>query len=71
MIIIFSNHHINYLILTKKLLFSDKSKSSSSPGAEEGNSPRSFGAPDVWRKYRIDPGKVNQWTANLRMVIVE
>ncbi|OAD52245.1 hypothetical protein WN48_02530 [Eufriesea mexicana] len=35
----------------------DKSKSVS-PGTEEGNSPRGmFGAPDVWRKYRIDPIK--------------
>ncbi|CAL7942813.1 unnamed protein product [Xylocopa violacea] len=47
----------------------DKSKSAS-PGAEEGNSPRGmFGAPDIWRKYRIDPSKVNEWTANLRMWI--
>ncbi|XP_046430081.1 transmembrane protein 209 isoform X1 [Neodiprion virginianus] len=47
----------------------DKSKSTS-PGAEEGNSPRGiFGAPDIWRKYRIDSNKVNQWTANLRMWI--
>ncbi|XP_012272889.1 transmembrane protein 209 isoform X2 [Orussus abietinus] len=47
----------------------DKSKASS-PGAEEGSSPRgAFGVLDVWRKYRIDPGKVNQWTANLRMWI--
>ncbi|CAK9817499.1 Transmembrane protein 209 [Anthophora plagiata] len=47
----------------------DKSKSAS-PGTEEGNSPRGmFGAPDVWRKYRIDPSKVNEWTANLRMWI--
>ncbi|XP_050475588.1 transmembrane protein 209 [Bombus huntii] len=47
----------------------DKSKSAS-PGSEEGNSPRGiFGAPDVWRKYRIDPIKVNEWTANLRMWI--
>lgn len=45
----------------------DKSKSSS-PGVEEGSSPRAFGTPDVWRKYRIDPVKVNQWIANLRMV---
>ena len=45
----------------------DKSKSAS-PGSEEGNSPRGvFGGPDVWRKYRIDPIKVNEWTANLRM----
>lgn len=47
----------------------DKSKSSS-PGAEEGSSPRGvFGIPDVWRKYRIDSNKVNEWTANLRMWI--
>ncbi|XP_011304655.1 transmembrane protein 209 [Fopius arisanus] len=47
----------------------DKTKSSS-PGAEEGTSPRGcFGTPDIWRKYRIDPNKVNQWTANLRMWI--
>ncbi|KAI4488760.1 hypothetical protein M0802_011270 [Mischocyttarus mexicanus] len=47
----------------------DKSKSSS-PCVEEGNSPRgTFGIPDVWRKYRIDPIKVNEWTANLRMWI--
>ncbi|XP_053978853.1 transmembrane protein 209 [Hylaeus anthracinus] len=47
----------------------DKSKSTS-PGTEEGNSPRGmFGGPDVWRKYRIDPNKVNEWTANLRMWI--
>ncbi|KAK9293787.1 hypothetical protein QLX08_011349 [Tetragonisca angustula] len=47
----------------------DKSKSAS-PGSEEGNSPRGvFGGPDVWRKYRIDPIKVNEWTANLRMWI--
>ncbi|XP_003425289.1 transmembrane protein 209 [Nasonia vitripennis] len=46
----------------------DKSKSSS-PGVEEGSSPRAFGTPDVWRKYRIDPAKVNQWIANLRMWI--
>ncbi|KAJ8683244.1 hypothetical protein QAD02_019036 [Eretmocerus hayati] len=46
----------------------DKSKSSS-PGVEEGNSPRAFGAPDVWRKYRVDPARVNQWIANLRMWI--
>ncbi|XP_029039621.1 transmembrane protein 209 [Osmia bicornis bicornis] len=47
----------------------DKSKSTS-PGTEEGNSPRGiFGAPDVWRKYRIDPNKANEWTANLRMWI--
>ncbi|XP_066582864.1 transmembrane protein 209 isoform X2 [Prorops nasuta] len=47
----------------------DKSKSIS-PGVEEGSSPRgTFGVPDVWRKYRIDSGKVNQWTANLRMWI--
>lgn len=46
----------------------DKSKSTS-PGAEEGNSPRgTFGIPDVWRKYRVDSNKVNEWTANLRMV---
>ena len=46
----------------------DKSKSAS-PGSEEGNSPRGmFGGPDVWRKYRIDSIKVNEWTANLRMV---
>ena len=51
------------------ILFLDKSKSSS-PGVEEGNSPRTFGTPDVWRKYRIDPIKVNQWIANLRMVIL-
>lgn len=47
----------------------DKSKSTS-PGTEEGNSPRGlFGAPDVWRKYRIDPNKANEWTANLRLWI--
>ncbi|KAF7407356.1 transmembrane protein 209 [Vespula maculifrons] len=47
----------------------DKSKSTS-PGAEEGNSPRgTFGIPDVWRKYRVDSNKVNEWTANLRMWI--
>ncbi|XP_076246787.1 transmembrane protein 209 [Calliopsis andreniformis] len=47
----------------------DKSKSTS-PGTEEGNSPRGvFGIPDTWRKYRIDPNKVNEWTANLRMWI--
>ncbi|XP_058791107.1 transmembrane protein 209 [Phymastichus coffea] len=46
----------------------DKSKTSS-PGAEEGSSPRAYGSPDVWRKYRIDPAKVNQWIANLRMWI--
>ncbi|XP_076639602.1 transmembrane protein 209 [Colletes latitarsis] len=47
----------------------DKSKSTS-PGTEEGNSPRGmFGVPDVWRKYRIDPNKVNEWTANLRVWI--
>ncbi|XP_034937336.1 transmembrane protein 209 [Chelonus insularis] len=47
----------------------DKAKSSS-PGNEEGMSPRGyFGALDVWRKYRVDPVKVNQWTANLRMWI--
>ncbi|XP_012253137.2 transmembrane protein 209 [Athalia rosae] len=47
----------------------DKSKSTS-PGAEEGSSPRGiFGAPDIWRKYRVDPNKVNEWTANLRMWI--
>lgn len=46
----------------------DKSKSTS-PGAEEGHLTRSFGSPDVWRKYRVDPTKVNQWTANLRMWI--
>ncbi|XP_043791174.1 transmembrane protein 209 [Apis laboriosa] len=47
----------------------DKSKSVS-PGAEEGNSPRGiFGASNVWRKYRIDSIKVNEWTANLRMWI--
>ena len=47
----------------------DKSKSTS-PGTEERNSPRGmFGASDVWRKYRIDPKKVNEWTANLRMWI--
>ncbi|XP_043285398.1 transmembrane protein 209 [Venturia canescens] len=47
----------------------DKTKSTS-PGAEEGNSTRGyFGTPDVWRKYRIDSNKVNQWTANLRMWI--
>lgn len=49
------------------LIVQDKSKSSS-PGVEEGNSPRAYGTPDVWRKYRIDAGKVNQWIANLRMV---
>ncbi|XP_078040168.1 transmembrane protein 209 [Augochlora pura] len=47
----------------------DKSKSTSS-GAEEGHSPRGMlGVSDVWRKYRIDPNKVNEWTANLRMWI--
>ncbi|CAG5101610.1 Similar to Tmem209: Transmembrane protein 209 (Mus musculus) [Cotesia congregata] len=47
----------------------DKTKSSS-PGNEEGTSPRGyFGAPDVWRKYRVDSHKVNQWTANLRLWI--
>ncbi|XP_015119339.1 transmembrane protein 209 [Diachasma alloeum] len=47
----------------------DKTKSTS-PGAEEGISPRGFfGTPDIWRKYRIDPNRVNQWTANLRMWI--
>lgn len=46
----------------------DKSKSTS-PGAEEGNMTRSFGSPDIWRKYRIDAIKVNQWTANLRVWI--
>ncbi|KAF7997041.1 hypothetical protein HCN44_005318 [Aphidius gifuensis] len=47
----------------------DKTKSSS-PGTEEGISPRGFyGATDVWRKYRVEPNKVNQWTANLRMWI--
>ncbi|KAL7301211.1 hypothetical protein TKK_0006178 [Trichogramma kaykai] len=46
----------------------DKSKTSS-PGVEEGNSPRVFGTPDVWRKYRIDSSRVNQWTENLRMWI--
>ncbi|XP_014203604.1 transmembrane protein 209-like [Copidosoma floridanum] len=45
-----------------------KSKSSS-PGVEEGSSPRSFGTSDIWRKYRLDPTRVNQWTANLRMWI--
>ncbi|KAG5310304.1 TM209 protein, partial [Acromyrmex insinuator] len=28
-----------------------------------------FGALDVWRKYRVDSNKVNEWTANLRMWI--
>lgn len=47
----------------------DKTKAIS-PGAEEGSSPRgSFGVLDVWRKYRIDSHKVNEWTANLRMWI--
>lgn len=47
----------------------DKSKSAS-PGTEEGSSPRgTFGIPDVWRKYRVDQNKVNEWTANLRMWI--
>ncbi|KAK0077979.1 hypothetical protein PV325_003214 [Microctonus aethiopoides] len=47
----------------------DKTKSSS-PGTEEGTLPRGyFGAPDVWRKYRIEPNRVNQWTANLRLWI--
>ncbi|KAG7199543.1 hypothetical protein KM043_014154 [Ampulex compressa] len=47
----------------------DKSKSTS-PGAEEGSSPRgTLGISDVWRKYRIDSNKVNEWTANLRMWI--
>ncbi|XP_031843769.1 transmembrane protein 209 [Nomia melanderi] len=47
----------------------DKSKSTS-PGTEEGHSPRGMlGVLDVWRKYRIDPNKVNEWTANLRMWI--
>lgn len=47
----------------------DKSKSTS-PGVEERSSPRGlFGVPDVWRKYRVDSNKVNEWTANLRMWI--
>lgn len=46
----------------------DKTKSSS-PGTEEGASPRGYYAPDVWRKYRVDSIKVNQWTANLRLWI--
>ncbi|KAL6264080.1 hypothetical protein P5V15_004159 [Pogonomyrmex californicus] len=46
----------------------DKIKATSP--AEEGSSSRdTFGAPDVWRKYRIDSNKVNEWTANLRMWI--
>lgn len=46
----------------------DKTKATS-PGAEEGSSPRgTFGVLDVWRKYRVDSNKVNEWTANLRMV---
>ncbi|KAM0725849.1 Transmembrane protein 209 [Formica fusca] len=47
----------------------DKTKAAS-PGTEEGSSPRgTFGALDVWRKYRVDLNKVNEWTANLRMWI--
>ncbi|XP_015588188.1 transmembrane protein 209 isoform X2 [Cephus cinctus] len=47
----------------------DNSKSAS-PGAEEGSSPRgAFGVPDVWKKRRISPNTVNEWTANLRMWI--
>ncbi|XP_050462419.1 transmembrane protein 209 [Cataglyphis hispanica] len=47
----------------------DKTKAAS-PGTEEGSSPRgTFGALDVWRKYRVDLNKVNKWTANLRMWI--
>ncbi|EFN86423.1 transmembrane protein 209 [Harpegnathos saltator] len=47
----------------------DKTKATS-PGAEEGSSPRgTFGALNVWRKYRVDPKKVNEWTAFLRMWI--
>ncbi|XP_011880588.1 PREDICTED: transmembrane protein 209 [Vollenhovia emeryi] len=46
----------------------DKTKATSP--AEEGSSPRgTFGALDIWRKYRIDSNKVNEWTANLRMWI--
>lgn len=52
-------------------LYLDKTKATS-PGAEEGNSPRdTFGVLDVWRKYRVDSNKVNEWTANLRLVRIE
>jgi len=45
----------------------DKTKATSP--TEEGSSPRgTFGVLDVWRKYRVDSNKVNEWTANLRMV---
>lgn len=51
-----------------QLFLLDKTKTTS-PGVEERHSPRgTFGALDVWRKYRVDPNKVNEWTANLRMV---
>ncbi|XP_032674619.1 transmembrane protein 209 isoform X2 [Odontomachus brunneus] len=47
----------------------DKTKATS-PGAEEGSSPRgTFGAMNVWRKYRIDQKKVDEWIAFLRMWI--
>lgn len=53
----------------KLLIFYLDKANATNPGAEEGNSPRgTFGILDVWRKYRIDSNRVNEWTANLRMV---
>jgi len=53
----------------KSNYYLDKTKATSP--AEEGSSPRgTFGVLDVWRKYRVDSNKVNEWTANLRMVRV-
>lgn len=58
----------NYFNILYIHYYLDKTKATS-PGTEEGSSPRgTFGALDVWRKYRVDLNKVNEWTANLRMV---
>lgn len=69
--LVFLSHHLNLTSINSGnyyfLFLSDKTKSSS-PGIEEGISPRGFFATDVWRKYRVESNGVNQWTANLRMV---
>lgn len=70
-----SEIYLNILYFSVKILknhlyyYVDKTKATSP--AEEGSSPRgTFGALDIWRKYRVDSNKVNEWTANLRMVRV-
>lgn len=55
----------------KKYLHHYLDKTKATSPAEEGSSPRgTFGVLDIWRKYRVDPNKVNEWTANLRMVTI-